>query len=65
MASMKKCVYLLSIYMLIKSYEKPELLIAPVLHGILVHSGSREAGEPERPEMLMGTVSDARGAVWD
>lgn len=65
MASMKKCVYLLSIYMLIKSYEKPEMLIAPVLHGILVHSGSREAGEPEKPEMLMGTVSDAGGAVWD
>ena len=51
--------------MLIKSYEKPEMLIAPVLHGILVHSGSREAGEPEKPEMLMGTVSDAGGAVWD
>ena len=65
MASMKKCVHLLCIYMLIKSYEKPEMLIAPVLHGILVRSGSSKAGEPEKPEMVMGRVSDAGGPVWD
>ena len=51
--------------MLIKSYEKPEMLIAPVLRGILVHSGSRKAGESGKSEMLMSRMSDVWGPVWD
>ena len=65
MASMKKCVYLLCVCMLIKSCEKPEMLIAPVLCGILVHSGSRKASESGKSEMLMSRMSDVWGPVWD